>query len=189
MTKSRIIIKVTFLLGLYDGDAINIILVDEEGTVPVECDHSRLNTINILMIETYHTAFIMAPLKSWVLLATSTKLISFDTIILREWILRIWDLASSLGRGNSIFLSNRPDLSNAGSSVSGLLVAAMTYLYVCVESSYLDSIIGTETIKLIQQLQHGSLYFTVTTLVRIETFGSNRIQLINKDDGWCLLSG
>ena len=35
-------------------------------------------------------------------------------------------LASSVGAGNSIFLSSLPDLSRAGSRMSILLVAAMT---------------------------------------------------------------
>ena len=58
---------------------------------------------------------------------SSTKLISLWFIFL-EWILRICTLASSLGRGNSIFLSSRPDLIKAGSSTSGLLVAQITLI-------------------------------------------------------------
>ena len=73
------------------------------------------------------TALSMAPLKSCVALASSLKFTStLFTFILREWICRILALAGSLGCGSSIFLSSLPDLSNAGSSVSGLFVAAIT---------------------------------------------------------------
>lgn len=49
------------------------------------------------------------------------------TDIFLEWIFKIYALASSLGNGNSIFLSNLPDLNKAGSKISGLFVAAITY--------------------------------------------------------------
>jgi hypothetical protein len=43
------------------------------------------------------------------------------------WICKIPSRALSLGSGNSIFRSNRPDLSKAGSRISIRFVAAMTY--------------------------------------------------------------
>lgn len=48
------------------------------------------------------------------------------TFIFREWICMILARASSLGIGNSIFRSRRPDRSRAGSRMSTLLVAAIT---------------------------------------------------------------
>lgn len=48
------------------------------------------------------------------------------TFIFREWICMILARASSLGIGNSIFRSRRPERSRAGSRMSTLLVAAMT---------------------------------------------------------------
>ena len=46
--------------------------------------------------------------------------------IFLEWICKIRARASSVGFGNSIFLSNRPDRSKAGSKMSTRLVAAIT---------------------------------------------------------------
>lgn len=54
-------------------------------------------------------------------------------------------------------------------------------------STYFDSFITAETIELIEKLQHCSLHFTITTLIRIESLGTNRIQFINEDDCWSLL--
>lgn len=48
------------------------------------------------------------------------------TFIFREWICMILARASSLGIGNSIFRSRRPERSRAGSRMSTLLVAAIT---------------------------------------------------------------
>lgn len=84
--------------------------------------------LNAIIPASTQTAFIYAPLKSAVLLAISAKFTSGLTFIFLEWILKIYSLASSLGRGNSIFLSNLPDLKRAGSKESGLFVAAMTLI-------------------------------------------------------------
>lgn len=82
---------------------------------------------------------------------------------------------SSLGAGNSIFLSMRPGLSSAESRISILLVAMMTYGW---EIDYefrltsrcrmkqkpnadLDILFRFESVQLIQKLQHGTLYFAV----------------------------
>lgn len=84
----------------------------------------------------------MAPLKSSVDRASSSKLTSsLSTFMIREWIFRILALASSLGWGSSIFRSNQPDLSRAGSKTSTLFVAAMTLISVSWEkpSSWLRS--------------------------------------------------
>lgn len=51
---------------------------------------------------------------------------TYSTFIFLEWICMILALASSFGWGNSIFLSNLPDRSKAGSSISTRFVAAMT---------------------------------------------------------------
>jgi hypothetical protein len=74
-------------------------------------------------------------LKSSVDRASSTKFTYLWTIFL-EWICKIWTLASSLGCGNSIFLSNLPDLNKAGSKTSGLFVAAITLISLFGEKLY-----------------------------------------------------
>jgi hypothetical protein len=47
---------------------------------------------------------------------------------------------------------------------------------------HLDAVVGSETIKLVQKLQHGALDFTVTTLVAVETLGADGVQLVDEDD-------
>jgi hypothetical protein len=105
------------------------------------------------------TALSCAPLKSSVDLASSTKLISLWFIFL-EWILRIWTLASSVGRGNSILRSNRPDLINAGSRTSGLLVAQSTLISSLGEK--LNYYQGNLPVQVVQELEHGSLHLSVS---------------------------
>lgn len=99
-----------------------------------------------------HTAFSWAPLKSSVDRANSSKLTSGWTVIFLEWIwniimkavrkycskknkadkvwryqtCRIRALASSVGCGNSILRSNRPERIRAGSRISARFVAAIT---------------------------------------------------------------
>mmetsp|Transcript_24175 Transcript_24175/g.37491 ORF Transcript_24175/g.37491 Transcript_24175/m.37491 type:complete len:212 (-) Transcript_24175:702-1337(-) len=46
----------------------------------------------------------------------------------------------------------------------------------------LDHIIRVKSIQLTQQFQHGTLNFTITRLITPKTFGTNSIQLINKDN-------
>merc|ERR1719347_2559594 len=53
---------------------------------------------------------------------------SFSTLILRAWILKMFVLPSRSGRENSTFLSSLPGLISAGSRVSGLLVAIRTLM-------------------------------------------------------------
>jgi len=72
------------------------------------------------------TAFNCAPLNSSVLLESSSKLTPAATVILRLWISRIRARAVSLGRGNSILRSSRPERRRAGSRISIRFVAAMT---------------------------------------------------------------
>jgi len=64
----------------------------------------------------------LLPLRSQRLARDFTHL----TFIFREWICMILARASSLGMGNSILRSRRPERSRAGSRMSTLLVAAMT---------------------------------------------------------------
>mmetsp|Transcript_18451 Transcript_18451/g.46680 ORF Transcript_18451/g.46680 Transcript_18451/m.46680 type:complete len:218 (-) Transcript_18451:677-1330(-) len=73
-----------------------------------------------------HTALSCAALKSSDERASSSKLTSPATFILREWMRRILARASSLGCGNSILRSRRPERMSAGSRMSARLVAAMT---------------------------------------------------------------
>lgn len=52
--------------------------------------------------------------------AKSSKRTSLSQFMVRVWILNICVLLSRSGKPNSTFLSNRPGLNKAGSSVSGL---------------------------------------------------------------------
>ena len=54
---------------------------------------------------------------------------------------------------------------------------------------YLDIIIGRETVQLIEQLQHGSLNLSVSSLLSVKSLGTDGVQLVNEDDGWSLLLG
>lgn len=45
-------------------------------------------------------------------------------------------------------------------------------------NTYLDSRVARESIELVKQLEHGSLHFSVTALVAIETLRSDRINLV-----------
>mmetsp|Transcript_44313 Transcript_44313/g.110202 ORF Transcript_44313/g.110202 Transcript_44313/m.110202 type:complete len:267 (+) Transcript_44313:443-1243(+) len=75
-----------------------------------------------------HTALSCAPLKSSVHRPSSSKFTSLFTFILREWICMMRARPSSVGSGNSIFLSMRPERSSAGSRMSIRLVAAITLI-------------------------------------------------------------
>jgi hypothetical protein len=100
------------------------------------------------------TALHWAPLKSSVQRASSSKFTSglqfcvlhnfviktnnyvttYSTFILRECICIIRVRASSFGTGSSIFLSNRPERSNAGSRTSTRFVAAITQNNIIVQT-------------------------------------------------------
>mmetsp|Transcript_14537 Transcript_14537/g.29057 ORF Transcript_14537/g.29057 Transcript_14537/m.29057 type:complete len:238 (-) Transcript_14537:573-1286(-) len=82
-----------------------------------------------IMPDSTATAFIWAPLKSSVQRASSSKLTSLrSTFMVLEWMRRIWARADSAGWGSSTLRSSLPLRKRAGSSVSGLLVAAMTLI-------------------------------------------------------------
>jgi hypothetical protein len=49
-------------------------------------------------------------------------------------------------------------------------------------SKNLDTVIGRETIQLVQKLQHSSLHLPVSRLFRVETLCTNCIQLVDEDD-------
>jgi hypothetical protein len=49
-------------------------------------------------------------------------------------------------------------------------------------SKNLDTVIGRETIQLVEKLQHSSLYFSVTRLLRVESLRADCVQFINEDD-------
>mmetsp|Transcript_10440 Transcript_10440/g.44450 ORF Transcript_10440/g.44450 Transcript_10440/m.44450 type:complete len:241 (-) Transcript_10440:551-1273(-) len=74
-----------------------------------------------------HTALSCAALKSSVDRASSSKFTSPLTFIFRAWISMICARASSLGCGNSILRSRRPERNSAGSKMSALFVAAMIF--------------------------------------------------------------
>ena len=55
------------------------------------------------------------------------------------------------------------------------------------EGTDLDSLVAAETVELVQELKHRPLHLTVTALLRIEPLGADSVQLVDEDDGWCLL--
>lgn len=59
-------------------------------------------------------------------LASKSKRISLSTLMERAWILKMCVRPSRSGSPNSTFLSSRPGLMRAGSSVSGRFVAMST---------------------------------------------------------------
>mmetsp|Transcript_68121 Transcript_68121/g.210764 ORF Transcript_68121/g.210764 Transcript_68121/m.210764 type:complete len:259 (-) Transcript_68121:647-1423(-) len=79
------------------------------------------------------TALLSAPLAPFICEAIFRRLMPRMRFIFLEWILRISCLASSLGFGNSTFLSIRPGLSKASSRMSMRFVAMMTLMF-CVAS-------------------------------------------------------
>lgn len=53
----------------------------------------------------------------------------------------------------------------------------------------LNSLVAAKPVKLVKELQHRSLNFTITALLRVETLGTNSIQFVDEDDGGGLLFG
>ena len=122
--QSSIVIQVALLLCLHLHYSFNVIFMFKVRSSSSQSLHTCLYTHGF-----QHSTVKIVSWTSWIIkkVPNSTKLISLWFIFL-EWILRICDLDSSLGRGNSIFLSNLPDLIKAGSSTSGLLVAQITLM-------------------------------------------------------------
>ena len=56
-------------------------------------------------------------------------------------------------------------------------------------TTYLDVIVGRESVELIEQLQHGSLHLSVSSLLGVEPLGADGVQLVDEDDGRRLLLG
>lgn len=122
--ESGVVIEVALLLGLHLHYALHVVLVLQEGASPSESIHACFYTHSLKhsSVEVLgRTGCIREEIPS------STKLISL-WFIFREWIFRICTRASSVGRGNSILRSRRPDRMRAGSSTSGRLVAQMTLI-------------------------------------------------------------
>lgn len=63
------------------------------------------------------------------------------------------------------------------------------YILCCKTKAYLNSLIATESIKLVEQLQHRPLHLPVTTLLGIESFCANCIQLVDEYDSGGFLLG
>lgn len=92
------------------------------------------------------------------------------------------------GSGNSIFRSNRPGRSKAGSSVSCRLVAMMTYAMSeraskqSREETHLDGRLLIESVHLIEQLKQDTLNFAIRPGLRVKSLRRDGIDLIDKDD-------
>jgi hypothetical protein len=56
-------------------------------------------------------------------------------------------------------------------------------------SAYLDPLVASEPIELIQQFQHGPLNLSISRLVRVESLRSDGVELVDEDDGRCLFLG
>jgi hypothetical protein len=98
---------------------------------------------SIPLHENTHSYFTLtsAPLAPGINSAIFLKLIPLVRFIFLEWILRMSSLASSFGGGNSILRSILPGLNKAGSSMSILLVAMITLMFLVASkpSSWLRS--------------------------------------------------
>merc|ERR1740128_1490602 len=97
---------------------------------------------------------------------------SFSTLILLAWILKMLVLPSRSGKLNSTFLSSLPGLMSAGSRVSGLLVAIST-LILPLGSNPSNWLINSNI---------------VTTSAIIESGSSNSINLVEEDQASFLSS-
>lgn len=90
------------------------------------------------------------------------------------------------GIGNSIFRSNRPGRSRAGSRVSCRLVAMMTCSsaspFFLRDSADLDGSLLVETVHLIEEFEEDTLYFSIRSCLSIESFRSDGIDFIDKND-------
>ena len=112
-------------LSLNLRNTFNIILMVQECSSSSQSIHTCLYT-NCLQLSAVKI-FSWTSFNYCKKVPNSTKFI-YLWIIFLEWIFKICTLESSLGSGNSIFLSNLPDLIKAGSKTSGLLVAQITLM-------------------------------------------------------------
>eukprot|EP01139_Manchomonas_bermudensis_P023509 Amastigsp_a841213_423.p3 type:complete len:199 gc:universal Amastigsp_a841213_423:1309-713(-) len=92
------------------------------------CEISTASRRRASMPASTQTALTIAPLKSSVERASSSKFTSGCTVMGRVWIWKMLTRAASFGCGNSTLRSNRPERSRAGSRTSTRLVAAMTLI-------------------------------------------------------------
>lgn len=172
-----------FLFCLDLSDTLDVVLVVKESSASSQSVHTCLNTDCL-----QHGAveiFCWTSYDQNKKVPNSTKLTYLWTIFL-EWIFKICTLESSFGSGNSIFLSNLPDLIKAGSSTSGLLVAQMTLISSLGSKLRLRKKIP---IQMVQKLEHSSLYFSVAWLIIVKSFCSDSINFINEDDCWGFFFG
>lgn len=111
--------------------------------------------------------------------------------MLRAWIRRMCARPSLSGSENSTRRSRRPGRRRAGSRVSGL--ANETYQLQSSQPKqktdepvgghqYFDVSSWVETVQLIDQLQHRSLHFIITSSSIIESRSTNGINLIEEND-------
>lgn len=52
-------------------------------------------------------------------------------------------------------------------------------------TTYLDLLVRRKPIELVEQLQHGALYLTITTLVATVAFRADGVEFVDEDDGAC----
>merc|ERR1719384_2401804 len=102
---------------------------------------------------------------------------SFSTLIDLAWILKMLVRPSRSGSENSTFLSRRPGLMRAVQSVRSVG-----------GHQHLDVAPGVETIQLVDQLQHCSLDFIVTTGSVIKSGSTHCVNFIKEDKASLLCS-
>lgn len=77
------------------------------------------------------------------------------------------------------------DIRTISKRVNGVTFLAFTsypIFHKLFNDAYLDLVVAAEAVKLIQQLQHRSLYLPVPRLLPPEPLRSDGVQLINEDD-------
>ncbi len=91
---------------------------------------------------------------------------------LRMWTLRIFSRPTTSGFGTTTWRSKRPGRSNAGSSTSGRLVAAIR----------ITPFIGLEPVHLDQQLVQGLLALVIAAAEAGAAMPADRVDLVDEDD-------
>src|SRR5437764_721877 len=118
-----------------------------------------------------------APVKPGVSDATVSRSTSGDILILRAWTCRICTRPTLSGRSTRTWRSKRPARNNAGSRISGRLVAQQHHPGA-----------GVKTVQLGEQLVQRLLFFVMPAAPGIGAAGAaERVELVDKDDARRLL--
>ena len=111
-------------------DSVSVVFNGKQTTVfVVRIINRKQKSRNEITYASVTTLRRSAPLRPSLIFTTLSKSISPSSWTVLEWIFKISKRPTSLGRGISIFRSKRPARNRAGSSVSGLFVAMMIFVF------------------------------------------------------------